>query len=88
MGYPPTKKTAIVVDGQHTDIVVNEFADRFFVVITQNGKVGTVVREILILIARICCDCFQYIALSLRLRLASTLYTTSRKSFLVQTGCL
>ena len=43
--FPSTKKVAVVAGGRHTDIVVSEFSDRFLVVLTQFGKIGTVVRQ-------------------------------------------
>ena len=36
-----TRQTACLVSGVHTDIVVQSFADRIFVTITQTKKVGT-----------------------------------------------
>ena len=38
-----TRQTAAVVKGIHTDIVVQVFSDRVFIVITQTNKVGTMV---------------------------------------------
>jgi hypothetical protein len=38
-----TRQTAVEINGQHTDVVVQAFADRVFVTITQTGKIGTMV---------------------------------------------
>ena len=44
LGFPPTKKAAVVAGGHHTDIVVSEYADKFLVIVTQFLKIGTVVQ--------------------------------------------
>jgi proteasome assembly chaperone 3 len=37
------KQTAITVNGIHTEILLTGFADKIFVVITQYGKIGSLV---------------------------------------------
>ena len=43
---PPfiTRQTAVTVGGVHTDLVVQSFADRVFVTVTQTNKLGSMVR--------------------------------------------
>jgi proteasome assembly chaperone 3 len=37
------KQAAIAIDGVHTEILLTGFADKIFVVITQYGKIGSLV---------------------------------------------
>jgi proteasome assembly chaperone 3 len=37
------KQTAIIIDGTHTEILLTGFSDKIFVVITQYGKIGSLV---------------------------------------------
>lgn len=37
------KQSAITVNGVHTEILLTGFADKIFVVITQYGKIGSLV---------------------------------------------
>lgn len=37
------KQAAITIDGIHTEILLTGFADKIFVVITQYGKIGSLV---------------------------------------------
>jgi hypothetical protein len=48
-GFPPTKKAGVMVDGRHTDVVVSVFATHVLVVVTQFGKIGTMVRRVVAL---------------------------------------
>lgn len=38
------KQTAIDIKGVHTEILLTGFSDRIFVVITQYGKIGSLVK--------------------------------------------
>jgi proteasome assembly chaperone 3 len=40
------KQAALNINGSHTEILLTGFADRIFVVITQYGKIGSLVIEI------------------------------------------
>ncbi|KAG2196613.1 hypothetical protein INT46_011856 [Mucor plumbeus] len=41
------KQTAITVNGVHTEILLTGFADKIFVVITQYGKIGSLIQTTL-----------------------------------------
>ncbi|OBZ91606.1 Proteasome assembly chaperone 3 [Choanephora cucurbitarum] len=38
------KQTAIEIDGVHTEILLTSFADKIFIVITQYGKIGSLIQ--------------------------------------------
>ena len=38
-----TKQIACIIDGVHTEIILQVFADRVFIAITQTNKLGTMV---------------------------------------------
>jgi hypothetical protein len=38
--------SAITVDGVHTDVVITPYVNKMFVVITQTGTMGTLVRHL------------------------------------------
>jgi hypothetical protein len=38
-----TKQIACIVDGVHTEIIIQVFTDRIFIAITQTDKLGTLV---------------------------------------------
>merc|ERR1719201_2776833 len=40
---PVTRQTAALIDGQRTEVVIMSFHDRVLVVVTQLGKIGTVI---------------------------------------------
>ncbi|CAO1616540.1 unnamed protein product [Jaminaea pallidilutea] len=40
----PSKQRAGVIDGVHTQVVIQEYADRSFVLVTETGKIGTVIQ--------------------------------------------
>lgn len=40
-----TRQEARTINGIHTEVLVSEFQDRMFVVVTQYGKIGSLVRE-------------------------------------------
>jgi len=40
-----TRQTAATISGVHTDLIVQSFADRIFVTVTQTNKIGTMVSE-------------------------------------------
>ncbi|KAL6068589.1 Proteasome assembly chaperone 3 [Balamuthia mandrillaris] len=40
---PSTKQFAAVINGVHTEFILTPFADRIFIVITQLGKLGTLI---------------------------------------------
>lgn len=44
------KQAAITVNGVHTEILLTGFADKIFVVITQYGKIGSLVSTFLFMI--------------------------------------
>eukprot|EP00518_Triparma_eleuthera_P014724 CAMPEP_0182479460 /NCGR_PEP_ID=MMETSP1319-20130603/34197_1 /TAXON_ID=172717 /ORGANISM="Bolidomonas pacifica, Strain RCC208" /LENGTH=92 /DNA_ID=CAMNT_0024680887 /DNA_START=57 /DNA_END=331 /DNA_ORIENTATION=+ len=41
---PSARSVAKLIDGIHTEVVVNIFSDRIFVIITQTGKMGTLLQ--------------------------------------------
>ena len=46
--FPITnKQAAITVNGVHTEVLLTNFADKIFIVITQYGKIGSLVNIIL-----------------------------------------
>lgn len=42
----PTSQTSKLIDDVHTEVVLQSFADRVLVLITQLGKVGNLVRYV------------------------------------------
>eukprot|EP00820_Chromera_velia_P022328 Cvel_8221.t1-p1 / transcript=Cvel_8221.t1 / gene=Cvel_8221 / organism=Chromera_velia_CCMP2878 / gene_product=hypothetical protein / transcript_product=hypothetical protein / location=Cvel_scaffold449:438-1388(-) / protein_length=88 / sequence_SO=supercontig / SO=protein_coding / is_pseudo=false len=55
---PPTKTVKFLCGGEETEIVVSEFSDRFFILITQLGKIGSLVEA--------SCDCLTNGVFSVR----------------------
>lgn len=44
--FPLTnKQAAVLINGTHTEIFITGFTDRIFIVITQYGKIGSLVNE-------------------------------------------
>lgn len=44
-GPIPTAQRARVIGGQHTEVLVQAYADRVFVLVTQLGRIGCLVRS-------------------------------------------
>ena len=42
-----TKHLAAIINGIHTEIIIHSYVDRFFIIITQTEKLGTIVILIL-----------------------------------------